>query len=181
MKIKPISISILTATIITISGISALGTISNAIAQEDVGWRTFISPEYKFSIDYPADLEAHDLLSSSKGPEIAFYSLENLGFTSEPSFLYINPNNMSLSEFVNHALGSKMDKEKLFEGPTSITVADGNPGFSFSGIGISSQNISKHVIFTHGDKIYEFVYVVDKEKHNESQYNHMVESIKFLT
>ena len=178
MKSKTMFISILAATIIAISGISALGTISNAVAQEEGTWRTFISPEYKFSIDYPADLEAHVYLSSSKGPELDFLAFEP-GTTSESSFRYINPNNMSLSEFVNHALESKMDKQKLFERPTSITVGDGNPGLSFSGIN-KSQDISKHVIFTHGDKIYEFVYVVNKENHNESQYNHMVESIKFL-
>ena len=73
-----------------------------------------------------------------------------------------------------------LSKQDFVERLSAITE-DGNPGFSFSGIGIISQNISKHVIFTHGDKIYEFVYVVDKEKHSESQYNHMVESIKFLT
>ena len=66
---------------------------------------------------------------------------------------------MSLSEFVNNALESKALKQKLFEGPTSITVADGNPELSFLGIN-RFQDISKHVIFTHGDKIYEFVYAV---------------------
>ena len=181
MKSKTMFISILIAMIITINSILPNGLITNAIAQEEGGWKTLISPEYKFSIEYPADLEAQDSLSGPEPPVVIFMS-SGLSSTSEPSILNIHPNNMSLSEFVNYTLENKnrIGTLKLFEEPTPITVANGNPGLYFSTINDFSQALSKHAIFTHGDHIYEFVYIVDNEDFNESQYNHMVESIKFL-
>ncbi len=103
MKSKTMFVSILASAIITISGISTLGTITNAVAQGEGDWKTYISPKFKFSIEYPSDLETHDYLSDPKGPSLAFWSFESAA-TSESSLLYINPNNMSLSEFVNNAL-----------------------------------------------------------------------------
>ncbi len=49
----------------------------------------------------------------------------------------------------------------------------------FSGFGKFFKAFPK-MKFLLGAKIYEFVYVVNKEKFNESQYSHMTESIKLM-
>jgi hypothetical protein len=178
MKSNTMFLVILSATIITVSGIYALGITTNAVAHEDKNWKTFISPEYKFRIDYPSDLKAHNYLSDSKIPSVFFFNFKS-GATSEPSNLYIHQNNMSLQEFVDRDLVNGLEKPKILEGPTPITIADGNPGLSYSTTN-SLGAMYKQAIFTHGNHIYEFSYTVNKENFNELNYNHMVESIKFL-
>jgi hypothetical protein len=74
MKIKSAFVSLLTATGIAVGCIAALGITTNAVAHEDKNWKTFISPEYKFSIDYPSDLEAYNHLSGSKIPSVFFFN-----------------------------------------------------------------------------------------------------------
>jgi hypothetical protein len=178
MKSNTMILPILSATIITVSGIYALGITIDAVAHEGKNWKTFISPEYKFSIDYPSDLETHNYLSNSKIPSVFFFNFKS-GAISEPSNLYIHQNNMSLQEFVNRDLVNGLENPKILEGPTSITIADGNPGLSYSTTN-SLGSMYKQVIFTQGDHIYEFIYTVNKENFNDLNYNHMVESIKFL-
>ena len=141
--------------------------ITNAFAQGDENWKTFISPEYKFSIDYPADLEAHYYLSSSKLPNVYFYSNDY----SPPSSLILNifPKNMSLQGCIDHTVVG----QKLIEGPTPITIAEGNPGQAFSFIGFVNS-INKEVLFTHGDHIYNLIICIIHDKNfNESQYDHI--------
>lgn len=178
MKSNTMLNPMLSAAIIAVGGIYALGMTTNAAAHEDKNWKTFISPEYKFSIDYASDLEAHNYLSDSKIPSVFFFNFRS-GATSEPSNLHIHQNNMSLQEFVDHDLVIGLENPKILEGPTSITIADGNPGLSYSTTN-SLGSMYKQVIFTHGNHIYEFIYTVNKEDFNELRYNRMVESIKFL-
>ena len=178
MKSNTMFLSMLSAAIIAISGIYTLDITTNAVAHEDKNWKTFISPEYKFSIDYASDLEAHNYLSVSKTPSVFFFNFKS-GQTSEPSNLYIHQNDVSLQEFVDRDLVTGLENPKILEGPTPITIADGNPGLSYSTTN-SLGSMYKQVIFTHGDHIYEFIYTVNKEDFNELHYNHMVESIKFL-
>ena len=178
MKSNTMLIPMLSAAIIAVGGIYALGMTTNAVAHEDKNWKTFISPEYKFSIDYASDLEAHNHLSDSKIPSVFFFNFKS-GATSEPSSLYIHQNDRSLQEFVDHDLVIGLENPKILEGPISITIADGNPGLSYSTTN-SLGSMYKQVIFTHGIHIYEFIYTVNKEDFNELRYNHMVESIKFL-
>ena len=178
MKINAILILTLYATIITVNGVSALGITTNAVAHEDKNWKTFISPEYKFSMDYPTDLEVHNHLSDSKVPSVFFFNFKS-GLTSEPSILYIHQNNLSLHEFVDHDLATGLENPMMLERPTPITIADGNPGVSYSTTN-SVGAMYKQALFTHGDQICEFVYTVNKDDFNALQYNHTVESIKFL-
>ncbi len=109
---------------------------------------------------------------------ISFNSFE-LGQHSEFSILNIYPNNIGLPKFINHQLASFATEQKILQKPTPITVADKNPGLSFSTVGMFSD-MSKEVVFTHGNHIYEFFYIVDKENFKELQYNNMIKSIKFL-
>ena len=178
MKSNTLFIPILSAAIIAAGGIYALGITSNAVAHEDKNWKTFISPEYKFSIDYPSDLQAHNHLSDSKIPSVFFFNFKS-GATSEPSSLHIHQNDKSLQEFVDHDLVIGLEGPKILEGATSITIADENPGLSYSTTN-SIGAMYKQAIFTHGDHIYEFIYTVNKEDFKELRYNHMLESIKFL-
>jgi hypothetical protein len=86
---------------------------------------------------------------------------------------------MGLQEFVDRDLVTGLEDPRILEGATSITIANENPGLSYSTTN-SLGAMYKQAIFTHGDHIYEFIYTVNKEDFDELRYNHMVGSIKFL-
>jgi hypothetical protein len=181
MKLKTISISILASAIITISGISALGTISNAIAQKDVGWRTFISPEYKFTIEYPTGLYVtygHSIISNTQ--QVAFGVFTD-SKDSNRYIMSIHSNDMSLLDYIDKVSLSPLypsDKKQILEKPATITVA-GNSGYSFSYTSTGGLLLNKSVVFSHGDHIFELSASAPTDGFVESEYNHMVHSIKF--
>ena len=82
---------------------------------------------------------------------------------------------MSLQGFIDYTV----ERQKLIEGPTPITITEGNPGQAFSTIGFVN-GINKEVVFTHGDHIYDLIYVLHDKNFAESQYDHIIESIKFM-
>ena len=100
MKLNTISVSILAATMITISGISALETITNAVVQEEGDWKTYISPDYKFSIEYPSGLDVkYGHSGFSNAQQIAFitFDFEN---NLDSYVISITPNDMNLLDYI---------------------------------------------------------------------------------
>jgi hypothetical protein len=181
MKLKIITFSILIGSIIAMGCASVFKT-NSALAQE-FGYKIFVNPQYKFSIEYPDDLGAHDYLYDSKGPMVSFDSIigtdssDFIKTHSEFSMLNLHPNNMTLQQFIDHQISSDVISTNILEKPTPIKVA-GSSGLVFSTVDMIGM--SKKVVFSHGDNIFEFIYMVDKTNFNESQFKHMVDSIKFL-
>ncbi len=143
-------------------------------------YKTFTSPEFKFSIEYPVDMEPYDLLDDK---EIPFVSFSGILSEKDSSFLFIHPNDKTLEQFIELQLAEKPligGSKQMLDTPTSITVNEDIGGLEFSYTILGDSSMTRSLVFAHDDHIYNFMLTGATSAFNENQYDHMIDSIKFF-
>ena len=170
------------STILMISFLVQTNEIVQISFSQDDNLKTFYSPEYRFSIEYPSYYEVQNYLES-ESPFVNFFSGWTDGI-SDP-MLSIKTTNTAILDYVNSKISSELedDVNTLFQKITPITI-DGNEGYSFSIADDvdyrTASMIEKYTIFTHGGNIYQFYVVGGSDDFDERTFNQMIKSIKFM-
>ena len=150
---------------------------------QDSEYKTFTSPEFKFSIEYPQDIEPKDYLLTYDPPYLSLMKdfSDNNPDVSD-SFLTIYPNDKTLDQFIESQLakteGTGVKKE--MGTPTDITIDGSNEGKEYSYTTLGDLILTKAVAFVHGNNIYNFEQQGRTEAFTDNQFEYMINSIKFF-
>jgi hypothetical protein len=154
--------------------------IINVSAQLDNDWKTFISPKYKFSMDYPSKLIVQNGLDSSDLPTVSFIYGDPKISGVDSSYLTIFPNNTSffkeMDKFFNSTTFVRYGYQ-IYEKPVDITI-NNITGVSFSYLAFDMTH--EEFFFIHGNNVYDLDVVGSTDAYSNTQFNRMMKSIKFF-
>jgi hypothetical protein len=162
--------------------------IINVFAQLDEDWKTFVSPQYIFSINYPPDQFIQNDLNDSSNPELSIIKGGNLNINGGINvFLNIYHNNTSLLKDFDKEYGRKNKTYSyylLFEKPSYLTI-NNVTGITFSFVTNDTSSlhynlIHKEFVFIHDNYIFRWISIGGADDFNNLQYNRMIKSIKFF-
>lgn len=130
-------------------------------------WKTYSNTTYNFSIKYPSDWTASEVLSGPVAPAVSFRN--NQPFSGEIT-LYIedNPQKLSSEEFVEkEAFKNDLPEWENIEKPHEIIQVDGRNAVWFDLITGGSGDFQPVVYLTYGDKVFYFQGRVEKDIFNQ--------------
>lgn len=161
-----------------ITGICVITPLSITSAQIDTEWKLFTSLSFKFSIEYPSELDVENNLFTTAR---VLFVPPTLDSQFGSVFVAVYPHDMDLQEFIDEKLDTNDFGETTLIGePTPLTINNDFEGMTYMFTTFADTILTKEVVFVHDNLIYQFSMNGLIDDFNDAQFTHMINSIKLI-